>query len=114
MKKTITLLLILYHFANAQDGTVFLPQNPAKIIQGLKINENLSIDGNLKEDVWQKAEVASDFFKQFPNQDGKPVFDTQVRILYTRCSSFFYLKRVEKRATLRRKTAWSSEISATS
>ena len=34
--------------------------------------------------------------------------------LYTRCSSFFYLKGVEKQLTLRRKTAWSSEISATS
>jgi len=32
----------------------------------------------------------------------------------TRCSSFFYLKGVEKQLTLRRKKAWSSEISATS
>jgi len=61
-----------------------------------------------------------DFYKLInDNKEAKEDFNAMLfgmvkEIFNTRCSSFFYLKGVEKQLTLRRKTAWSSGISATS
>ncbi len=84
MRTTFFVLCFVNQLAFAQDGTIFLPENPPKSISGLKIEENLNINGKLDETAWQKTEVAKDFFKQFPDQGGKPTFDTQVKILYNK------------------------------
>ena len=64
MKKLLLILLIISHLATAQDGTIFDPVTPQKQIEGLKITENLMINGRLEEDAWKLAPVAKGFFKQ--------------------------------------------------
>ncbi|RCR65558.1 carbohydrate binding family 9 domain-containing protein [Larkinella punicea] len=73
---------LLWGVACAQDGTVFQPENPPKEITGLKIAENLLINGRLDEPAWQIAKLASGFFRQFPDQGGRVAFDTEVYVLY--------------------------------
>ncbi len=73
----------------AQDGYIFPAQNPPKEISGLKIKENLTINGRLEEDSWRLAPLANGFFKQFPDQGGKPKFDTQIKILYNKKNLYF-------------------------
>ncbi|WP_155297170.1 carbohydrate binding family 9 domain-containing protein [Spirosoma aerolatum] len=73
----------------AQDGTVFAPENPPKEITGLKISENLLINGRLDEPVWRLAKPATGFFRQFPDQGGKVAFDTEVKVLYNDRNLYF-------------------------
>ena len=89
MKKLLPILLIISHLATAQDGTIFDPITPQKQIEGLKITENLTINGRLEEDAWKLAPVAKGFFKQFPDQSGSPKFDTQIKILYNKKNLYF-------------------------
>jgi len=81
--------LLSGNVACAQDGTIFQPQSPPKEIVGLKISENLSINGRLDESVWRLAAPASGFFRQFPDQGGPVAFDTEVKVLYNNRNLYF-------------------------
>lgn len=82
-------LFASYTYCFAQDGVVFDPQTPLKEISGQKIIENINVNGRLDESSWSQAPLATGFFKQFPNQGGKPKFDTQVKILYNKKNLYF-------------------------
>src|SRR5215471_12895966 len=47
-----------------------------------KINEALKIDGELNEEVWKKAEVATHFSNWSPTDVGFPKRQTEYRLLY--------------------------------
>jgi hypothetical protein len=89
MKKILLILLTISYLSFSQDGTIFQPQNPPKEISGLKIIENININGRLDEAVWKNTPVANGFFKQFPDQGGSPKFDTQIKILYNKKNLYF-------------------------
>jgi Domain of unknown function (DUF5916)/Carbohydrate family 9 binding domain-like len=89
MKKILLILLVISRLAIAQDGDIFLPQNPSKEIFGRKINDNITINGKMDESVWANTPTANGFFKQFPNQGGSPKFDTKVKILYNQKNLYF-------------------------
>ncbi|MBI2257398.1 MAG: carbohydrate binding family 9 domain-containing protein [Flavobacteriia bacterium] len=48
----------------------------------MKIENKLKIDGNLNEEVWKKAQKATDFLEINPTEGKKALFPTEVSILY--------------------------------
>ena len=52
------------------------------VIQAVKTDAVITIDGRLDEEAWQKAPVISGFRQVEPNQGDPALFDTEVRILY--------------------------------
>lgn len=61
-------------------GTVANPNMQALRIAG---DELINLDGDISEDVWQKAPIATEFTQRQPN-DGRPATErTEVRLLYT-------------------------------
>ena len=54
-----------------------------------KTSEKIIIDGKLDEEVWNTAEVASDFWVSFPVDDRKSELKTEVRVTYD--DNFFYV-----------------------
>jgi hypothetical protein len=42
----------------------------------------VKIDGELNESIWAEAETSSDFFKKFPNDEGRPKRKTEVKVTY--------------------------------
>lgn len=53
-----------------------------KAINALRVNEPPKIDGNLDDDVWKSALVATDFIQNSPNPGEAASQKTEVRILY--------------------------------
>lgn len=77
MKTTFSIVFgfICFYITNAQNK---------KNITTTKISENISIDANLSEGVWEKAEIATDFI-MFEPDNGKAIDQkkkTDVKILY--------------------------------
>ena len=75
MKKTLLLLLFI---------TCTISYSQKKTLNAVRINDRITIDGNLDESQWQTAPVAKDFF-MFAPDNGKEVSkdkDTEVKILY--------------------------------
>ena len=56
-----------------------------------KTTEKIMIDGNLSEEVWKTAEVATDFWMSFPTDDRRvePESQTEVRVTYD--DNFIYV-----------------------
>ena len=55
-----------------------------KVIHAKSINENITIDGKINEEIWKTASVASDFIMYEPD-NGKPISadkKTEVKVLY--------------------------------
>lgn len=46
------------------------------------ITEDIQLDGDLKESIWQAADVADDFWQFFPQDSVKTTYPTEVRIVY--------------------------------
>ncbi len=53
-----------------------------KQLQALRITEPIKIDGSLDEEIWQQAEIATDFIQNRPTPGPKEVHPTHVRVLY--------------------------------
>jgi hypothetical protein len=65
-------------FATDGDGT----DGRARVIQALRINSNIRIDGVLDEAEWQQAVPATDFRQYQPNEGAPATEPTEVKILY--------------------------------
>ncbi len=79
----IPLILIFCSLNNAawaQD--VFAPDSLPINVRATPTDVGVTIDGNLTEPVWQKAETVSGFVQVEPNQGDSATFDTQVKILF--------------------------------
>ena len=77
-------LLILFcsQFGFCQNDSVFPPPENPPVIQVLKAESKISVDGKLDEDEWQKGEGIVDFFKREPRQGGTIRYQTKVTFLY--------------------------------
>jgi hypothetical protein len=82
MHKNLIIILLFCISSN-----FILAQNeisPKKKINAIKINESIIIDGNINEEAWSKAEVATNFI-MFEPDNGKPSpneLRTEVKVLY--------------------------------
>lgn len=54
-----------------------------------KTNKPIKIDGKLNEDVWSDAQTTTPFWKKFPNDDGRPTRQTEVKVTYD--NKFLYI-----------------------
>ena len=83
MRKFYTYLLLLalssFHFSLvAQNGV-----NKEKFRLSIKkATDKISIDGNLNEQSWKRADVAKDFTNKWPTDIGSPPFQTEVKVTY--------------------------------
>lgn len=93
MKKLLLLsLTILYFKTQAQDSLAtgnFLPPEKAPVIQAVKAQSAINVDGKLNEDDWKNAPVTSDFFMMEPRQAGKIKHRTEVKVLFDDKNLYF-------------------------
>lgn len=75
--KTATLLLISIFYCHLSMG-----ENPERKLRAHRIQENIHIDGFLKEGVWQSADAATDFIVAEPVPGASATFKTTVYFLY--------------------------------
>ncbi|MDE3236177.1 MAG: carbohydrate binding family 9 domain-containing protein [Bacteroidota bacterium] len=54
-----------------------------------KTNSPIKIDGRLTEDAWKDAQTTTPFWKKFPNDDGRPTRQTEVKVTYD--NKFLYI-----------------------
>ncbi|MBN1340612.1 MAG: carbohydrate binding family 9 domain-containing protein, partial [Bacteroidales bacterium] len=71
-----SLLTMLYYSGVIADNP------PQKTVLALLIDEEVKIDGKLDESAWQKAVPGDNFVQYDPVNGEKPIFDTEIRILY--------------------------------
>ena len=76
------MVLALSKKAQAQENEDFPPPETPPTVQATKAEGKITVDGRLDEADWDRAEIASDFFRQEPRQGGDIRYETQVRILY--------------------------------
>ena len=84
---TVLLILLLSFLKGAS-------QNSSDFREKFKINihkatSKIKIDGLLDEDSWQTADQTSDFWKKWPNDDGRPKRQTHVKMSYD--DQFLYI-----------------------
>lgn len=93
MKKLLLLsLTILYFKTQAQDSLAtgnFLPPANAPVIQAVKAQSAIIVDGKLNENDWKNAPVTSDFFMMEPRQAGKIKHKTEVKVLFDDKNLYF-------------------------
>lgn len=75
MKKYTLLLLLL-------TTVISLAQESRKSLFVKKINQAITIDGQLDESIWETASVGDDFWEFFPTDSIKSEDKTEVRVLY--------------------------------
>ncbi len=63
-------------------------QNTPRQLHAKYITEDIQLDGELKEAVWQTAEVADDFWQFFPKDSVKAAYATKVQIAYNETTLF--------------------------
>ena len=74
----------------AQDTDVnFPPPEEPLEIEAIKAVGEITIDGALEENDWNRAKATTDFFKQEPRQGGPIKYKTEVRFLYD--DKFLYI-----------------------
>ena len=76
------IILLSGHFGFSQNDSVFPPPENPPVIQVIKVESKMSVDGKLDEDEWQKGEGIVDFFKREPRQGGTIRYQTKVKFLY--------------------------------
>lgn len=85
----ILIIFALFFFSTeliAQNGMQFQEQYQVHIS---KSSDIIKIDGILDEAAWQKAGIAKDFFMKWPNDEGRPKRQTEVR--FTHDEEFIYI-----------------------
>lgn len=70
------------------DGNFPPPQIPVSLY-AIEAGEPITIDGKLKEHIWEKARIVEDFFRMEPRQGGEYFYKTTVRVLYDK--KFLYI-----------------------
>jgi hypothetical protein len=91
MKRTFLILLLI------TTGQLLLAQmredNREKfVLKGVKITEEISIDGVIDEATWEQAEATTPFYNKWPTDSGYAAAKTEVKILFT--DEFIYLSAV--------------------
>jgi hypothetical protein len=81
-----------------------------KVILAASVAEPPLVDGDLSDDVWDRATPVTDFLQQEPTEGGIPSEETEVRILYTSEALFLGIRCLDSqvadlRATERRRDA---------
>ncbi|WP_180336382.1 DUF5916 domain-containing protein [Pontibacter ramchanderi] len=92
MRLVVLLLMVLMcqqAWAQERKAPVFAQ---LKHLKALRITEPIKIDGALNEEIWQQADIATDFIQNRPNPGPKEVHPTHVRILYD--DDFIYVGAV--------------------
>ena len=85
----ILIIFALFFFSTeliAQNGMQFQEQYQVHIS---KSSDIIKIDGLLDEAAWQNAGIAKDFFMKWPNDEGRPKRQTEVR--FTHDEEFIYI-----------------------
>ena len=57
-----------------------------------RIEENINIDGLMVEDSWKAANIISDYTQDFPYNNEKPSFPTEVRMIYDDRGIYVYAR----------------------
>jgi hypothetical protein len=68
--------------ASAADGIDFAAIRAKKVIQAIRIDEPIVVDGRLDEPAWARAPVATDFYQQEPKEGELSTERTEIRFLY--------------------------------
>ncbi len=71
----------------AQENAVNFQQDYQMAIA--KTSESIKLDGDFTESAWKQAETNSPFWKKFPNDEGRPKRNTDIRITYD--EKFLYI-----------------------
>ena len=88
LKINSLLLLLLFSFLSVTSQTNIDFQEKFKLNIS-KASSKIKIDGILDEEMWKTAEQTSDFWKKWPNDDGRPVRQTYVKMSYD--DQFLYI-----------------------
>ena len=56
------------------------------------ITEEIKLDGQLDEAAWQNAEVAEDFWQNFPSDSTDAKYDTKIKVVYTESTLYFAIR----------------------
>lgn len=76
MKNILAFILLAFW------GVISAYGQEVRSIKIVKTDEHLRLDGILDEDTWKNAEVAKDFYQNFPFDTARAVSKTEVRITY--------------------------------
>jgi hypothetical protein len=76
----LAIVLLMPVFASGGEDNMLLPKTYE--IQKLESGESIKLDGLLSEPVWSRAEVATDFLQQVPDEGKLATQKTEVRLLY--------------------------------
>lgn len=90
----VILLTLLIKQTSAQDAFIFPPNPDKRVIESVKINGLLKVDGKLNEDFWKQAVRHSNFTQVEPHQGEPANHQTSVSVLYNR--QFLYLAVISK------------------
>ncbi len=85
----IVLFIILPHLLIAQDATIFPPNPVKRVLESVKIEGSLHIDGRLDEAEWQLAKAESGFTQIEPFQGNPANNETVIKVLYNRQYLYF-------------------------
>lgn len=72
-----------------------ISDNSNKIIHIHKSSEKISLDGNLDENIWKKANRYTDFWMKFPTNDTLADPKTEIQVTYDDAFLYFSLKVTE-------------------
>jgi hypothetical protein len=73
----VLLFLLMSNIASAQDKSII-----KKELLVYQNDSTVHLDGILSESIWKKAEIAGDFFLNYPNDTTFATLQTQVRLTY--------------------------------
>jgi hypothetical protein len=80
---------VLANLAKAQEAQNFPPPAIAPVIYTIETTENIKVDGNLNEAIWQQAPVVDNFFRMEPRQGGAYKYVTKVKSVYDKKNLYF-------------------------
>ncbi|MEA5141208.1 carbohydrate binding family 9 domain-containing protein [Arcicella rigui] len=89
MKKITLLFLLISLNIFGQDANVFKPDSIKKVMEAVKINTTLKVDGLLNEEEWKQAKESPQFIQIEPFQGKKPNHDTHIKVLYNKQYLYF-------------------------
>ncbi len=82
-------LLFISFNVRSQDATIFPPNPVKRMIEGVKIENSLKIDGRLEEPEWQLARPVTGFTQIEPMQGEKAGNETIIKVLFNKQYLYF-------------------------
>ena len=80
---------LLTFFLNCLVAIIICAQTQEYVINIKRAVSAIEVDGNLDESDWQEADIAKDFYQQYPYDTGYALSKTEVRLTYD--DDYFYL-----------------------